>query len=474
MILIGNDMKKQATIKFSYSDGRSENADRCGLLAEFEASYLKTFPLFGADDRMLLVGLGENRLFEKKMCKEALAKAVKQMVSFGFKEFGIDLLPLLEKHGFDCLFDVVEGITLGLYTPKNYKNQNIATNCTVSLYGIETKDRIEAERRLQYAQNVADSVVFARDLVNAPANKLTPEKMAFAIADAESIEGLSVQVLGEKEIAQLGMQAFLTVANSSANSPRLIVLRYMGNPQSEEITALVGKGVTCDTGGYCLKSSSSMPGIKGDMAGGAAVAGTLRALAKNKVKTNAVGIIPACENRISPDSFIPGDVISSMSGKTIEILNTDAEGRLILADAVTYAIRQEKATRICDVATLTGAVVGMLGFTIAGALTNDEQVWQQFKLAFQASGEQYWRLPIYEEHRKMIQSKIADIKNIGESYCGTIAAAAFIEEFVEKLPWIHLDIAGTAWVDKPAYEYQSVGATGSAMTTMYFLLGGTV
>ncbi len=474
MIRIDHDKKKQVTIKFVYSGKEFENADWHGLPNAFDASFLQSFPLFGhGDDKVLLVGLGKYQLFERNMSKEALAKGVKELRDFGFTEFNVDLLPLLKKCGLNCLWDVVEGITLGLYTPKSYKNEEKEITCEVSLQGIEPKDLLQAEQCLQHAQSLADSVILARDLVNAPANKLTPEKMADAIADAGKIDGLSVQVFNEDEITQFGMQAYLTVAASSANPPRLIVMRYMGDSQSEEITALVGKGVTCDTGGYCLKGSSTMLGIKGDMAGGAAVAGTLRALAKNKVKANVVGIIPSCENRISPDSFIPGDVISSMSGKTIEVVNTDAEGRLLLADAVTYAVKQEKATRVCDVATLTGAVVGALGFTTAGALTNDEQVWQQFKQAFQTSGEKYWRLPIFDEHRKMIESRIADVKNIGESYCGTITAAAFIEAFAEQRPWIHLDIAGTAWVDKPVFQYQSVGATGAAVTTMYFLLDRT-
>lgn len=473
MIQINHDEKKQVTIKFVYNDKEFENADWHGLPNAFDASFLQSFPLFGDwDDKVLFVGLGEYKLFERNMSKEALAKGVKELRDFGFTKFNIELLPLLKKCGLSCLWDVVEGITLGLYTPRSYKKEEKDITCDVSLQGIDLEDLQQAEHLLQCAQNLADSVILARDLVNAPANKLTPEKMANAIAKEGKVDGLTIQVFNENEIAQFGMQAFLTVANSSANSPRLIVMRYMGNPESEEITALVGKGVTCDTGGYCLKGSSTMLGIKGDMAGGAAVAGAVRSLAKNKVKTNVVGVIPACENRISPDSFIPGDVISSMSGKTIEVVNTDAEGRLILADAVTYAIRQEKATRVCDVATLTGAVVGTLGFTTAGALTNDEQVWQQFKQAFKDSGEKYWRLPIFDEHRKMIQSRIADIKNIGESYCGTITAAAFIEEFAEQHPWIHLDIAGTAWVDKPVFQYQSVGATGAAVTTMYFFLHG--
>ena len=212
-----------------------------------------------------------------------------------------------------------------------------------------------------------------------------------------------------------------------------------------------------------------MEGIKGDMAGGAAVVGAIYSLAKNNIKANVVGVIPASENRISRESFIPGDVIGSMSGKTIEVLNTDAEGRLILADAVTYAIQKEGASKIIDIATLTGSVVNALGFSTAGVLANNDKFFKEFKEAYNKSGEQYWRLPICDEHRDMIKSNIADIKNTGKSYCGTITAGLFIEEFVENMPWIHLDIAGTAWVDTPLYEYQSKGATGAGVTSMYYL-----
>lgn len=470
MIHIDNFSKQEPILRLIFASEDIQKECHCILPVTFNAEFLQAFPFFSAEhSKVLLIGLGDSSTFEQCMCKRVLAKGVKLLQEYGFTKFSVDLSPLLARFGLDCLWDVVEGISLGLYKPQGYKKMKDGKDCCVRLCGIDEKEILQAEQLLQYARNLADSILIARDFVNTPANRFTPKDMADAIQNADAIEELSVQVYERDEIAQLGMDAYLTVADSSKSAPQLIVMRYTGNPESDEITALVGKGITCDTGGYCLKGASSMLGIKGDMAGGAAVAGAVWALAKNKVKTNVVGIIPACENRISPNSFVPGDVISSMSGKSIEIVNTDAEGRLLLADAVTFAIKQEKATRICDAATLTGAVVNTLGFTTAGVFSNNEALWRRFRKAFQKSGEKYWRLPIFEEHRKMIQSKIADIKNLGESYCGTIAAAAFVEEFVEKRPWIHLDIAGTAWVDTPLYEFQSVGATGAAVTTMYFL-----
>lgn len=212
-----------------------------------------------------------------------------------------------------------------------------------------------------------------------------------------------------------------------------------------------------------------MVGIKGDMAGGAAVAGAIYALAKNRKQTNVVGLIPMVENRISSGSMLPGDVITSYSGKTIEIIDTDAEGRLILADAVSYAVRNEHVSRVLDIATLTGAVCTSLGFGAAGMLSDNGEFCREFERAYEKSGERYVRFPIYEEYERMIQSEIADVKNVGGKFAGSITAGLFIREFAEQTPWIHLDIAGSAWVDPPVFEYQSKGASGAGVTSMYYL-----
>src|SRR5699024_5387541 len=195
--------------------------------------------------------------------------------------------------------------------------------------------------------------------------------------------------------------------------------------------------------------------------------GAVYALARNHAKVNAVAVIPMCENRLSDGSLLPGDVIGSYSGKTIEIANTDAEGRLILADAVSYAVREEGATEILDIATLTGAVVNMFGFTVAGVVSDDDSLFERFQNGFTKAGERYWRIPFYEEHEKMIESRVADVRNMSNGGCGTITAGLFIREFAEKRPWIHLDIAGTAWVDDPVFAFQSAGATGAGVSSIY-------
>jgi leucyl aminopeptidase len=318
--------------------------------------------------------------------------------------------------------------------------------------------------------------MWTRDMTNRPGNLLRPSDFADEVKNLFSElseEGkVEVEVLDADQLKELGLNAILGVGMSSAYKPCLCIIRYKGNEKDERITGLAGKGVTCDTGGYCVKPGDSMKGIKGDMAGGAAVVGTVYALAKNQVPVNVTALVPMVENRISDGSLLPGDVITSYSGKTIEIVNTDAEGRLILADTVSYAVRNEHVDRIVDIATLTGNVCASLGFGAAGMLCDNEEFFADFAHAFEKSGERYLRFPIYKEYERMIESDIADIKNLGDRFAGSITAGLFIRSFAEQTPWIHLDIAGTAWVEPPVFEYQSKGASGAGLTTMYYLCAG--
>lgn len=421
---------------------------------------------------VLYVGLGNPQSFSFSKIKEIVAYSIKETKKYNVKNIALDTSVFLKEYGISCIGEMVLGSSLGLYKFKGYSTSKEESSYDLYLQGYNEEEKDLIDKEITLAMNIAEGVMLARDLVNTPSNKLTPIIMAENIKKLGAEAGFQVEVFDEKYIVENKMEAFYTVGRSSGNPPRLIIARYLGDNEKDDITALVGKGVACDTGGYCLKPSNSMAGIKGDMAGAAAVIGTIYALARNKVKANVVGVIPACENRISRESFIPGDVISSMSGKTIEVLNTDAEGRLILADAVTYAIKKENAQEVIDIATLTGAVVNALGFSTAGVLTNNKEFFKKFKKAYKKSGEQYWKFPIYDEYRDMIKSDIADVKNTGKSYCGTITAGLFIESFVEERPWIHLDIAGTAWVDTPVFEYQCIGATGAGITSMYYLFAG--
>lgn len=415
----------------------------------------------------VVVSLGEKASFTSKIARRAVAKAVSFVKSIAGNSVVVQFAPIFEILGEEGVLAGVEGANLSLFEAENWKKNDKKE--AFSVY-VDTKDSMkDIEEKIQQISNVTQNVLFARQLVNAPANFLTPLNMAKEMVEAAEKCGVETSVLNEQEMRELGMNALLTVGTSSGNPPCLIVLRYNGDPANQEKIALVGKGVTADTGGYCLKPANSMKGIRGDMGGAAAACGAILALAQNKVPVNVVTVIPAAENRISDDSFIPGDVIFSMAGKSIEIGNTDAEGRLMLADALTYAIEKEDATRIVDLATLTGAVVGMFGFTTAGAVSNNDAFYEQFQQAFTTSDEQYWRLPIFPEYEKMIESPVADLSNMSNDGCGTITAALFVGAFNQGLPWIHLDIAGTAWVDSPKWEFQSVGATGAGVTTLYQL-----
>lgn len=424
--------------------------------------------------KILTFGLGQ-RDSDRLAIRELCAAAAKSMGEKKAEIYALDSSILLEQkekqHWRDTLWDITEGILLGCYHQQTYKKTS-HFEPTIFISGICTERKEEAQAILKEAEALVESICFARDMVNLPGNRLRPENFSRQIQEFVRTEGVEVEILDITALRKKKLDALLAVGESSAYSPCMVVLRYLNNPDSSERIGLVGKGVTCDTGGYCLKPGSSMMGIKGDMAGGAAVTGAIRALATNHIKTNVIGVIPICENRISPGSLLPGDVIESYGEKTIEIGNTDAEGRLILADGVSYAVRQEGATRILDVATLTGAVVNLLGFSIGGVLCDDEEWFGRFEKAYTKSGERYLRIPFYDEHKKMIESKIADIKNVGEKYCGTITAGLFIRAFAEGVPWLHLDIAGTAWVDTPVFAFQSQGATGASVTSIYHLCKG--
>lgn len=417
----------------------------------------------GGEGCILAVELGEAEKLTAEQVRVAAAKAAKTLRDLGAESVVLDGAAVVKALGPQGAAAIAQGVELALYRPESWKESE---NHDPVFY---LDAPAECEDALKEADALTRAICLARDLVNCPANKLTPSDMAARMVKEAQALGIETEVLDEDQARALGMDAFLTVGSSANHPARLIVLRYKGGKEGDAPIALVGKGVTCDTGGYCLKPASSMKGIKGDMAGAAAVCGALLALAANHVKVNATVVIPSVENRIAPDSYIPGDVIGSMSGKTIEIGNTDAEGRLILADAVTYAIQKEHAAKVVDIATLTGAVVSMFGFTTAGFLTNDEDFCAAFQGAYDRSGEQYWRLPAFPEYRKMIESPIADVSNVSSDGCGTITAGLFIGSFVEERPWIHLDIAGTAWVDSPRRDYQTVGATGAGVTTLYEL-----
>ncbi len=342
--------------------------------------------------------------------------------------------------------DFALGMKLRAYRFDNYrpnKNDNGPTRKDPADVAIAVADAPAARRAWASRSAIADGVLLARDLVNEPANVLGPTEFAER-AKALTKLGVKVEILGEPEMKKLGMRALLGVAQGSARPPRLVVMRWNGGRAKDQPVAFVGKGVVFDTGGISIKPAHSMEDMKGDMAGAATVTGLMHALAARKAKVNAVGVIGIVENMPSGTAQRPGDIVTAMTGRTIEIINTDAEGRLVLADALAYTEDRFKPGFMIDLATLTGAIIVALGHHHAGMFSTDDALAAALLAAGEATGERVWRMPLAKEYDKQIDSKFADVKNTGGRDAGAITAAQFLKRFVKDTPWAHLDVAGTA------------------------------
>lgn len=370
------------------------------------------------------------------------------------------------------LMAVYEGLRQGDYcfskkTDKKDDEVRLVVNYTPA-GGKEDKLRDGLAR----IRDMMDGVFFARDLVNERANVIYPESLARLAKEKLESVGVKVTVYEEEAIRDLGMEAYLAVARGAANRPRLIVMELANSDGPK--TALVGKGLTYDSGGYCVKSPAGMATMHSDMGGAGSVIGTMYALGKSKAKCNVVGVVAACENMISGTAYKTGDIIGSMKGLTIEVVNTDAEGRLTLADAVHYASTNLGADRVIDLATLTGAVLSALGEEYTGAVTNAPDFYEEFQEAADLAGEKVWAFPYDDLFKKLNDSDVADIKNSAGREAGSVTAGLFVGAFVkEDLPWIHLDIAGTAYRSK-ARGYLPAMATGVHVKTLYQLLNPLV
>ncbi|MYZ49854.1 leucyl aminopeptidase [Propylenella binzhouense] len=323
---------------------------------------------------------------------------------------------------------------------------------------VAVADPKAAARAWESLEPVAAGVVLARDLVNEPANVLGPAEFAERLEGLREF-GVEVEVLDERDLRKEKMNALLGVARGSARAPRVVVMRWKGGKGKDKPVALVGKGVVFDTGGISIKPAAGMEDMKGDMAGAAAVAGTMRALAGRKARANVVGIVGIVENMPDGDAQRPGDIVTSLSGQTIEIINTDAEGRLVLADVLTYVQREDEPKAIVDLATLTGAIIVALGHHHAGMFANNDELAAALDSAGRETGEHVWRMPLGPDYDKLIESKFADVKNTGGRWAGSITAAQFIGRFIEnETPWAHLDIAGTGMGSPSSETNQSWGS----------------
>jgi leucyl aminopeptidase len=358
---------------------------------------------------------------------------------------------------------MAEGSLLGLYQYTPFKTVGREDLKDMEQLNIITdeKDFSLIESAIKKAQIITQAVYFARDLVSAPSNEMTPSIMAQKAREIARKKNVSCKVLDKEKMKEMGMNALLAVASGSNEEPKFIILEYAGGKKSAAPIVLVGKGLTFDSGGISIKPAEKMEEMKTDMSGGAAVMGVIMAAADLQLPLNIIGLIPATENMPGGTAYKPGDIIKSYSGKTIEVLNTDAEGRLILADALAYA-SEFKPEAVIDVATLTGACIVALGDDVIGMLGTDDKLKSEIDRAAQTTGELVWELPLWEGYHELIKSDIADYKNSSGRSAGTITAAAFLSKFAGDAPWVHLDIAGPAWTNKEK-TYIPKGASGVAV-----------
>ncbi|HLZ41889.1 MAG TPA: leucyl aminopeptidase [Candidatus Sulfotelmatobacter sp.] len=418
--------------------------------------------------RLLLLSGGSSKKFSSYDLRRLAGTAVRTLKSRGIRSFAF-----ISPSGIpaeQAVRAIVEGAHVGNFDPDYYrsdrKDQKIDDG-TVIVSG----DKAALEKVATEAQIIGESQNFTRDLVNEPSNRMTPTILAERAKKMCAEVGLKCEVYGPDKIKEMKMGAFWSVAQGSDEPPALIVMTYepAGAP-AKPVIGLVGKGITFDTGGISIKPADGMEKMKYDMAGGATMIGAMRAIALLKPKVKVIGIVCATENMPSGKAQKPGDVQIAMSGKSIEIINTDAEGRLVLADGLHYA-KQLGCTHLVDAATLTGAVVVALGYANAGVFANDDEMYNRFHLANEKAGEKMWRLPLDDEYKDQIRSSIADIMNTGGRWGGAVTAAMFLKEFAEETPWIHLDIAGTAWMEdqKP---WIAKGPSGVALRSLVEFVKG--
>ena len=420
--------------------------------------------------RVVLAGLGKRKDASLEKLRQATGSAAKAIRTAGAKSFAVpvpDLAGLLTSvpavnRVRDVAQTLAEGAILGLYQFTTYrterKDETAKAVRKMSVVAGDPRALAQAQQGVRQGQIIGEATAYVRDLCNHPANVVTPTYIANEAKKIARERGVSAKVLDRPAMQRLGMGALLGVARGSHEPPKFVILEYRGGPRGGRPIALVGKTVTFDSGGISLKSADNMEQMKADMTGGAAVLAAVRAASRLRLPVNIVALIPATENMPGGSATKPGDILTSLSGKTIEVINTDAEGRLILADGLTYANRY-KPSVVVDIATLTGACAVALGKHAIGLLGNNDKLIGELKAAGEQCGERAWQLPLWEEYYEQIKSDVADVKNTGGRPGGTITAAAFLSKFVGDALWAHLDIASTDWSDREQ-AYIPKGPTG--------------
>ncbi len=460
----GIQLGKNASIIDNLLSGLISESGNSGEFKANSGELLTIHPLGKLQARRVIVfGLGLDEQSDAQTTRRAAATAARYAQNTGARH-----IVLADDDTPSSLHQTqatLEGALLGLYTFRKYQsnseNKNTIEQITVSS---SSSQREELEQVLQKAQILAEATNFARTLINEPPAVLTPTELANRASTMAQQVGLEYEIFDKERITELEMGGLLAVSQGSEEPPRFIILRYRGDSSTNKGIAFVGKGITFDTGGVSLKPAAGMDEMKGDMGGAAAVLGALQAIAQLKPHINVTALVPTCENMLSGSAYLPGDIVRPMKGPTIEIVNTDAEGRLILADALSYAV-QEGLSPIIDLATLTGGIVVALGSKMTGLFSNNSQLTDDLLAAGRAIGEKYWPMPLDDDYNEYIRSEIADIKQTGGREASSVTAAKILQHYVADTDWAHLDIAGTSYVESKK-SYQEKGGTGVGVRTL--------
>jgi leucyl aminopeptidase len=424
----------------------------------------------GPMKKIMLLGLGKREKFTDESARICAGKATRKAQELGIKEFSMLQFSNLD----DGLVEAMtEGTALALYSFDKYKEAKEPASKIEEVTILINSDSLRFQSVVEKANILVEAVNFARDIGNLPPNDCPPAHLASIAVSLAQDYGIKARIMDRYELENMGMGGIVAVGKGSNNPPKLIVLEYTGsNDPQQKPYLLVGKAVTFDTGGISIKPSEKMDEMKFDKCGGCTVLAIIRAIASLKSAVNVVGIVPSVENMPSATSYRPGDIIRMYNGKSVEVLNTDAEGRMILADAIAYGIATYGPKAVIDLATLTGAAIIALGANVAALIGNNKQLVDRIRKLSDKMGEKMWELPLYDEYHEQIRSPYADIKNIGGRPGGAITAAAFLSNFVNDAPWVHIDIAGTAWTQEGTHEksYNHRGATGFGVRTLVKLL----
>ena len=434
-----------------------------------EMTLIHTFGRIAAS-RVLVAGLGKRESFSANMVRNVMGDACRFLrsrnvasactIAHGAGIGGLQTQSVARA--------MAEGALLGLYRFNHYRSPN-GDDTELNDLSVVEQDAAkvaELEKGLRLGTITAEASCLARDMANEPANVMTPTQMSEVARRVADAEGLEIEILDREDMEEKGMGSLLGVARGSRQPPKLIVLKYRGNPDNPgDNLGIIGKGVTFDTGGISIKPAAGMERMKGDMSGGASVIGAMQAIGRIRPRVNVTGVVPAVENMPGGEAQRPGDIVQTMNGKTVEVINTDSEGRLILCDAMAYA-RELGVNRMVDIATLTGAIIVSLGKICTGVMGNDQEFIDQLIDASEDTGERFWQLPMFDEYRDTLESNFADMMNVGaDRGAGSITAAKFLSEFAEGIPWAHLDIAGTAG-STAEKGYLVKGATGVPVRTL--------